>query len=39
MLYTKLGFRLVGYREKITQLKGKWRDSVSIERRNKKVGV
>ena len=39
MLHTKLGFRLVGYREKIAQLKGKWRDSVLMERRSKKVGV
>ncbi len=39
MLHTQMGFRLVGYREKIAQLKGKWRDSVLMERRSRMVGV
>ena len=29
------GFRIVGYREKIGQLKGMWRDTVLLERRSK----
>ena len=29
------GFRIVGYREKIGQMKGVWRDTVLLERRSK----
>jgi L-amino acid N-acyltransferase YncA len=29
------GFRIVGYREKIGQMKGMWRDTVLLERRSK----
>ncbi|MHB1921082.1 MAG: GNAT family N-acetyltransferase [Chitinophagaceae bacterium] len=33
-LHEKLGFRMVGYREKIGQLKGVWRNTVLLERRS-----
>ena len=32
-------FRVVGYREKIGQMNGVWRDTVLMERRSKNVGV
>ena len=38
-LHMSLGFRLVGYRERVAQLKGKWRDSVLMERRSKTIGI
>jgi L-amino acid N-acyltransferase YncA len=38
-LQKKFGFREIGYREKIAQLKGIWRDTVLLERRSKIVGV
>ena len=38
-LHTKCGFRLIGYREKIGQLKGIWKDNVLLERRSAKVGI
>jgi L-amino acid N-acyltransferase YncA len=38
-LHVKHGFREIGYREKIAQLEGKWRNTVLFERRSKKVGV
>ena len=38
-LHRSAGFREIGYREKIAQLDGKWRDTVLFERRSKKVGV
>lgn len=38
-IHEALGFREVGYREKIGQLKGVWRDIVLLERRSNKVGV
>jgi phosphinothricin acetyltransferase len=37
-LHVSQGFREIGYREKIGQLDGKWRDTVLFERRSKKVG-
>ncbi len=33
------GFRQVGYRERIGQSQGKWRDTILVERRSKVVGV
>ena len=33
------GFRNVGYREKIGQMNGIWRDAVLLERRSKTVGA
>ena len=38
-LHTKCGFREVGYRERIGQLHGKWKDVVLMERRSKVVGL
>ncbi|WP_417785480.1 GNAT family N-acetyltransferase [Tenacibaculum sp.] len=35
-LHLKYGFRKIGYREKIAQLDGVWRDTVLYERRSKK---
>jgi L-amino acid N-acyltransferase YncA len=37
-LHVRHGFREIGYREKIAQLNGKWRDTVLFERRSKLVG-
>lgn len=33
------GFRQVGYRERVGQSQGKWRDTIIVERRSKTVGV
>jgi L-amino acid N-acyltransferase YncA len=38
-LHLNNGFREIGYREKIAQLEGKWRNTVLFERRSKKVGT
>jgi L-amino acid N-acyltransferase YncA len=38
-LHRAAGFREIGYREKIAQLDGKWRNTVLFERRSKKVGI
>ena len=38
-LHQKFGFRIIGTREKIAQLDGKWRDTILLERRSKKLGV
>lgn len=38
-IHEALGFREVGYREKIGQLKGVWRNTVLLERRSSKVGI
>ena len=38
-LHKKLGFRIMGVREKIGQMNGVWRDTAFMERRSKKVGV
>jgi phosphinothricin acetyltransferase len=38
-LHEKFGFRIIGTREKIAQHYGKWRDTVILERRSKKVGI
>lgn len=36
-IHQKLGFREVGYREKIAEMNGKWRDIVLMERRSNKL--
>lgn len=36
-LHEKLGFRMVGYREKIAQMNGTWRNIVLMERRSNKI--
>lgn len=38
-LHQKCGFRVVGVREKIGQMDGRWRDVVLLERRSRVVGV
>ena len=38
-LHKACGFRKVGYRERIAQMKGVWRDTVLMERRSDIVGV
>jgi L-amino acid N-acyltransferase YncA len=38
-LHGACGFREIGYRERIAQLDGRWRDTVLFEKRSKKVGV
>lgn len=38
-LHTALGFRVVGTRERVAKLKGRWRDTVLLERRSTVVGV
>lgn len=37
-LHEKLGFREIGYREKIGKMEGVWRDTVLMERRSKITG-
>lgn len=37
-LFQKNGFRIVGTREKIGQIKGVWRDTFLLERRSRNVG-
>jgi len=34
-LHEKFGFRIIGTREKIARLDGKWRDTILLERRSK----
>lgn len=38
-LHQSMGFREIGYREKIAQLDGRWRDTILFERRSKVVGL
>ena len=38
-LHRAAGFRIVGVRERIAQLHGRWRDIVLLERRSPAVGV
>ena len=38
-LHEKFGFRIIGFREKIAKLDNKWRDTVLLERRSKKIGI
>lgn len=37
-LHKKLGFRTIGYREKVGKMDGVWRDTVLMERRSKITG-
>ncbi|MCS4436176.1 GNAT family N-acetyltransferase [Aquiflexum gelatinilyticum] len=36
-IHEKLGFRIVGFREKIRKMNGKWRDTLLLERRSKRI--
>lgn len=38
-IHTNLGFRVLGYREKIGKMNGIWRDTVLLERRSKIIGI
>ncbi len=38
-LHEKLGFRKIGYRERIGQLKGVWKDNILMEKRSIKKGL
>lgn len=38
-LHERLGFRKVGYREKIGKMNGLWRDALFFERRSEIVGI
>jgi phosphinothricin acetyltransferase len=38
-LHRACGFRVVGTRERVARLKGRWRDTVLFERRSRVVGV
>lgn len=38
-LHKKLGFRQIGYREKIGKLDGVWKDNILLERRSKLIGI
>ena len=38
-LHKKCGFREIGYREKIGQRNGVWKDNIIMERRSKKIGI
>jgi L-amino acid N-acyltransferase YncA len=38
-LHRSAGFRQIGYREKIGQLNGKWRNTVLFERRSTRTGI
>ena len=38
-LHEKVGFRKIGYREKVGQLHGQWKDNLLFERRSKVVGL
>jgi phosphinothricin acetyltransferase len=38
-IHEKLGFRIVGYREKIGKMNGILRDTILLERRSKIVGI
>ncbi len=38
-LHRKMGFREIGFREKIAQWQGIWKDNVIMERRSRQVGL
>ncbi len=39
-LHQKLGFRIIGYREKLGKMEdGPWRDVILLERRSKTIGI
>lgn len=38
-IHEELGFRKIGYREKIGKMNGIWRDTVLLERRSKVIGI
>ena len=38
-LHEKLGFRKIGYKERIGQLDGDWKDNILMEKRSNKTGL
>ncbi|UCF18177.1 MAG: N-acetyltransferase [Gemmatimonadota bacterium] len=38
-LHERCGFRVVGRRERLGKLKGRWRDVMMLERRSERVGI
>ncbi|MEX2363051.1 MAG: N-acetyltransferase family protein [Balneolaceae bacterium] len=38
-IHEALGFRKVGYREKIGKMNGRWRDTILLERRSSSTGI
>ena len=38
-LHKKMGFRLIGVRERIGKLGDTWQDNIILERRSKKIGI
>ena len=38
-LHKRCGFREVGWRERISKLNGRWRDTILLERRSRIVGI
>ena len=38
-LHEKVGFRVIGYKERIGKLKNNWKDNYILERRSKIVGI
>lgn len=38
-IHEECGFRIIGYREKIGNMKGIWRDNIIMERRSKVIGI
>lgn len=38
-LHESVGFRIIGYREKIGRLNGEWKDNILLERRSQIVGI
>lgn len=39
VLHAKAGFRIIGARERLGQMNGRWRDVVLLERRSNTVGI
>ena len=38
-IHENLGFRIIGFREKIGKMHGIWRDTILLERRSKNIGL
>jgi len=38
-IHEQLGFRRVGYRERIGRMNGIWRDTILLEKRSKNIGI
>jgi phosphinothricin acetyltransferase len=38
-VHKNLGFREIGFREKVGKMKGVWRDNIILERRSKIIGI